>query len=137
MLLSAGAAGGAESGLLAGAFIDDDDSTHEPMIEAVAAAGITQGCAAGRYCPDDAITRAQMATFLDRALDLPDGPDAFDDDDGNIHEGAINAIAAAEVTLGCGTGTYCPDNPVSRAEMASFLARGAGAEHRFGRVRRR
>ena len=44
------------------------DSVHAPGIRAVAAAGITAGCTADRYCPGEAVTRAQMATFLDRAV---------------------------------------------------------------------
>lgn len=39
-------------------------------IEAIKAAGITTGCAPGLYCPEDKVTRAEMATFLNRALGL-------------------------------------------------------------------
>ncbi len=39
-------------------------------IEALAASGITQGCGGSNFCPDDNVTRAQMATFLARALGL-------------------------------------------------------------------
>ena len=54
----------------------DPASVHAPNIDALAAAGITRGCAASTpeapaFCPDDPVTRAQMATFLTRALDLP------------------------------------------------------------------
>ena len=51
----------------------DPDSTHAANIDAIAAAGITQSCATDplRYCPDRPVTRAQTATFLTRALDLP------------------------------------------------------------------
>ena len=50
----------------------DPDSVHAANIDAVGAAGITGGCATAplRYCPDDSVTRAQMATFLTRALGL-------------------------------------------------------------------
>lgn len=34
----------------------------------------------------------------------------------------IEAIAAAGITAGCGGGMYCPDQPVTRAQMAVFLA---------------
>ena len=106
------------------AFSDDEGSVHEGAINAVAKAGITLGCAAGRFCPEAVVTRAEMASFLARALGLGDpGTDAFTDDDGSLHEGAIDAIAGAGVTYGCGTGRYCPDQPVTRAEMASFLVR--------------
>ncbi len=49
-------------------FTDDEGSTHEAAINRIAAAGITAGCSATRYCPDGIVTRAQMATFLTRAL---------------------------------------------------------------------
>lgn len=54
--------------------------------------------------------------------ELPAGG-TFIDDDGNLHEGNIEAIAAEGITLGCGPELYCPANPVTRAEMAAFLLR--------------
>ncbi len=47
----------------------------------------------------------------------------FSDDDGNIHEANIEIIAAAGITQGCGGTRYCPTDPVTRDQMASFLAR--------------
>jgi len=43
---------------------------------AIHAAGITEGCGSDplRYCPDGSVTRAEMATFPVRALDLPTSP---------------------------------------------------------------
>ena len=90
---------------------------------------ITSGCATDppRYCPSNPVTRAQMASFLVRALDLPPSTtDRFGDDEGSIHENDINALAAAGVTGGCGPGRYCPNASVTRAEMASFLVRAFG-----------
>ena len=54
-------------------FDDDDGSTFEDDINRLAAAGITQGCnppANTQYCPGALVTRAQMASFLVRALGL-------------------------------------------------------------------
>ncbi len=48
----------------------DTAGTFAEDIERLRAAGITNGCAPDRYCPDRAVTRAEMATFLMRALDL-------------------------------------------------------------------
>lgn len=105
-------------------FTDDDESAHEPAINSVRQANLTVGCAHVRYCPSTNVSRAQMATFLDRALDLPDtGVDFFTDDNGSVHEGAINRIAAAGITTGCGSGRYCPGAKVSREQMAAFLRR--------------
>ena len=50
----------------------------------------------------------------------------FSDDDGSVHEGAIEAIAAAGITLGCGDGLYCPGREVTRAQFASLLDRPSG-----------
>jgi hypothetical protein len=38
----------------------------------------------------------------------------------------VEALAAAGITGGCGTGTYCPDAPVTRGQMAVFLATALG-----------
>jgi hypothetical protein len=110
-----------------GRFWDDDGSIHEPAIEAIASAGITNGCGLGRYCPAEAVTRAQMASFLVRALDLPPGASGgFADVVGHPHEADIDSLASAGIAKGCAAGRYCPDEPVSRAETASFLVRALG-----------
>ena len=50
-------------------FVDIGGNTHADNINALASAAITAGCATGplRYCPGKAVTRAQMASFLNRA----------------------------------------------------------------------
>ncbi len=62
------------------------------------------------------------------ALGLSSGG-TFTDDDGNIHESSIEAIAAAGITNGCNPPTsdkYCPSTSVSRGQMAAFLDRALG-----------
>jgi hypothetical protein len=54
------------------------------------------------------------------------GAGTFVDDDGNPHEAAIEAIAAAGITMGCNppvNDRYCPSQAVTRGEMAAFLVR--------------
>jgi hypothetical protein len=101
--------------------------------------GITSGCAEGKFCPKAVATRAQIASMFVRALGLTetgDG-DAFGDDNGSVHERDINRLAYAGITVGCGEGNYCPDEPMTRAQMASMFARafkltaGADIDH-FG-----
>jgi uncharacterized protein YkwD len=48
---------------------DVSTSTHAGAIGALQKAGITQGCTTTSYCPTDGVTRAQMATFLQRSFD--------------------------------------------------------------------
>jgi glucose/arabinose dehydrogenase len=105
-------------------FTDDNGITGESSINALAEAGITSGCAPNRFCPTRPVTRAQMAIFLTKELDLrPTGTDFFDDDDGKTGESSINALAAAGLTGGCGTRMYCPTSNVTREQMAAFLHR--------------
>ena len=107
----------------------EPDHTHSESIYAIANAGLTDGCQDGTtYCPDQLVTRAAMADFLTRALELDtEGVEAghFSDvPDGYPLERQIAAIAFREITLGCGDGSvYCPDQPVTRGQMATFLAR--------------
>jgi peptidoglycan LD-endopeptidase LytH len=112
-------------------------STHGPAIERLHALGVTRGCGAGRYCPDASVTRAQMASFLQRALDLPPGPTTAYRDVGSDspHAAAIGALREAGITRGCGDGRYCPDQHIPRDQMASLLQRAldlpAGRTDRF------
>ena len=105
-------------------------------IEALALAGVTIGCGVRIYCPESMVTRAQMAIFLLRAINgggfVPPAPlgTVFSDVPAHGFAAAfIEELAALGITSGCGGGQYCPNNPVTRAQMAVFLLRathGAG-----------
>jgi hypothetical protein len=99
---------------------------HDDIIS-IATAGITGGCGGSNYCPTSPVRRDQMAVFLLKSehgsaytppacagvfADVP-CPGPFTD--------WVEQLAAEEVTGGCGSGNYCPDSPVTRAQMAIFL----------------
>jgi hypothetical protein len=69
---------------------------------------------------------AVLASFLAvLTAALPPGG-TFTDDDGSVHEGGIEAIAAAGITVGCNppfNDEFCPDRDISRAEMATMISR--------------
>ena len=101
---------------------------HRGAIYAIAELGITSGCGDGtRFCPEDPVTREVMAVFVARARDLPPGvPDGrfTDVPRGHPHSAEIYAIAKEGIALGCADGTrFCPEDPVTRGSMATFLAR--------------
>jgi spore germination protein YaaH len=105
-------------------FTDDETSIHEDAINRLATAGITFGCAPSRFCPSGTVRRDEMASFLARALGLPEETtDHFTDDEGNQHESNINRLADAGVASGCTPTRYCPSGVVSREQMAAFLQR--------------
>jgi len=87
--------------------------------------GITSGCEIDRFCPERAVTRAEMAAFLTRALalDLVDDKEKFQDDNGHFLEPQIATLAANGITSGCEIDRFCPERAVTRAEMAAFLTR--------------
>ena len=102
-------------------------------IERLAELGVTRGCAADplRFCPDEPVTRGQMAALLARAFELADAPPAgFDDTGGHHFASEIDKLAAAGITRGCAADPlrYCPDEPVTRGQMATFIARALGLE---------
>jgi hypothetical protein len=105
-------------------FTDDNGLTFESSINRLAEAGLTSGCTPTTFCPTRAVTRAQMASFLDRAYDFPATPaDHFTDDDGLTFEGAINRLAEAGIATGCAPALFCPSNPVTRGQLMAFLYR--------------
>lgn len=111
-------------------FIDETGHVFEDDIHALAEAGVTRGCDPPdnfRFCPDDPVRRGEMAAFLRRAFGYPSSDqDRFVDDDESVFRGDIDALAAVGVTAGCNppdNDRFCPDATVTRAQMASFLAR--------------
>ena len=108
----------------------DESSPHTASIQTLHAAGITSGCSQQppRFCPNQPVTRAHMATFLTRALNLPapERPAGFSDiDESSPHTASIQTLHAAGITSGCSQQPlrFCPDQPVTRAQMATFLVR--------------
>jgi hypothetical protein len=98
-------------------YTDDDASEYEADINRLAEAGLTIGCGETAFCPNALATRAELASFVSRALSLPDASrDYFSDDDGSLHESDINRLAEAGITDGCGSGRYCPNDTVTREE---------------------
>jgi len=95
-------------------------------IEQLASEGITAGCAGGNYCPLSPVTRGQMAVFLLKAehgsAHTPPPCTGLFPDVPCTHQFAawIEELFAEGITAGCGTG-FCPDLPVTRAQMAVFL----------------
>jgi len=111
-------------------FADIAGNPHRDDINRMAILGITLGCAAGAeagYCPDDHVTRAQMAAFLLRAIGQPDprptGANPFSDVPGGVWYTEY-VLRLAEMGVDTGeSGEWRPDAPLTRLEMAQWLAR--------------
>ncbi len=110
-----------------------------PYVDVFATSGVTSGCALddpgtpineARYCPESNVTRAQMAIFLMRALGQLPGVcngavfrDVTRDTFGCEY---IEKFATFGITSGCGNGNFCPNDPVTRTQMAVFITKALG-----------
>ena len=110
-------------------FEDTAPSLHREAIDCAAWWGIVNGFSPTAFVPDGNITRGQVAAMIARAIRAADGvlptapADAFPDDDGSIFEADINALAEEGVILGQPDGNFNPDGNVTRAQLASLVAR--------------
>jgi hypothetical protein len=105
------------------------DSPHADAIARLNEAGIITGYVDARYEPQGRVSRAQMASILDRTYKfltgeaVPGGSDQFHDDDQSVHEDAINALAQADIMNGTAAGQFDPNRSVRRGPMATWAAR--------------
>ena len=110
-----------------------DDAWYLPYLQRLADLGVVQTSPGSAFRPADPLTRAEMAVLLTRAFEhiiaFAEPTGVFDDVPANAanaaNAGEIEATYAAGVTRGCSTQPlrYCPNDTVTRAQMASFLAR--------------
>ena len=115
-------------------FVDDDGFFYENAADKLGTAGVTLGCnppVNDKYCGEANVTRGVMAAFLVRAMGYKDngGGNLFIDDDGHLFENAIDKLGTAGVTKGCNPPTndkFCPNDHVTRGQMAAFLTRALG-----------
>lgn len=104
------------------------ESVHAEAIRELQLAGIVRGVDDERFAPGASIRRDQAASMLARALGLdPVDAGPFDDLAGNVHAGAVNALAAAGLAEGS-EGSFRPSEPITRAQVASLLGRGLGLD---------
>jgi hypothetical protein len=100
------------------------------FVETILHKGVTGGCGGTLYCPGDATTREQMAAFV---LVSKEGagynppacttPPFTDVPISSPFCKFIKELAARGVVGGCAPSTYCPTDPVTRAQMAIFTLR--------------
>jgi S-layer homology domain len=97
-------------------------------IETLFHSGVTVGCGPSLACPDDGVTRAEMAIFLLKAKLGPgyappagSGTVFADVPPGSFALSWIEELFASGTSAGCGPGIFCPNDTVTRAQMAVFL----------------
>lgn len=114
----------------------DAEDPHRQSVACAAWWQIAVGTGADAFSPRKAVTRAQMATFIARAIEQSSGvlPAAVESDAGWFemdpaapHARNVARLAAAGIVSGVSSERYKPNAPVTRAQMATFLARAYAA----------
>ncbi|MCY4492387.1 MAG: S-layer homology domain-containing protein, partial [Acidimicrobiaceae bacterium] len=91
--------------------------------------GVTTGTSSTTYSPKNTVTREQMASFLARLYEKLSGTPApvtetpfTDVDEASFASADIGRIFGLGITTGTSSTTYSPKDPVTREQMATFLA---------------
>lgn len=98
-------------------------------IAALANAGVINGYGDGRFGPNDSITRAQMASILVKAFELPPYPyssseNPFTDTQKLAsHQTTINILYKMGITSGTSPTSFSPNAPISRAQAAVLIVK--------------
>jgi MYXO-CTERM domain-containing protein len=94
-------------------------------VEALKQAGVTSGCGGGAFCPDRLATRYEAAAFVWRGMGLPAAPATGTFSDLTTTQASVvEALAHACVVSGCAADAFCPDEDVTRAQVAKLVAVG-------------
>jgi hypothetical protein len=106
-----------------------DDFWARTEIAYMAEKGIVAGKPDGRFDPSSPVTRGQFALMLYRALELPAGQARFKDVQPDTLLGkAVGAIVEKGIARGYPDGTYRPNQPITRGQMAVIIVRVLGLE---------
>jgi hypothetical protein len=111
------------------AFTDIAGHWAEQDIRSGAEQGWVSGYPNGAFLPDKAVTRAEFAVMLSRALQLPAAPNMPFADANTIPKWAAASIAAAAqagILSGYDDRSFRPDVNITRAEAAAMIVRAAG-----------
>lgn len=107
------------------------------QIQVVAAKGAIEGKAAGVFAPKDAVTRAEFAKMLIRALNLENSSATESFSDVNASDWFTPYVAAAVekgIIQGRSSDRFAPKDQISRAEMATMISRALKASGKLKEV---
>ena len=107
------------------------DAYYYEAVQWAVETGVTGGVGDDLFAPDAACTRAQIVTFLWRAAGSPEPQSKADFTDVPANAYYAKAVAWAlenGITKGTSAMTFSPDDPCTRAQAVTFLARALSAK---------
>ncbi len=110
----------------------DPDAWYHEATDYVIENGIMNGISENRFNPNGTTTRAMFVTILGRAAGVDTGAygqmERFRDvPAGKWYSAYVNWAAEHEIVNGRGSGIFSPEDPITRQEMVTILARYAQA----------
>ncbi|MEY8388073.1 glycosyl hydrolase family 18 protein [Oscillospiraceae bacterium 38-13] len=101
------------------------DAWYAGAVERVSAAGLMQGVGNGLFSPGGTVTRGQIAAILHRMAGSPAvyGSSFSDVASSAYYGGAVAWASRRGIVEGYSDGTFRPDLPVSRQQLAAILWR--------------
>lgn len=117
-----------EAAVPGGGFTDTANSVHGVSVDCLVWWGVTQGVSATSFAPEHELRRAQLASFLYRALKqtgqpIPAPQVSFSDVRGGSHREAIEVLATLQVVGGVDGDRFAPDVTVTRGPLAAMITR--------------
>ena len=107
------------------------DAYYYEAVQWAVETGVTGGVGDDLFAPDAACTRAQIVTFLWRAAGSPEPQSKADFTDVPANAYYAKAVAWAlenGITKGTSATTFSPDDPCTRAQAVTLLARALSAK---------
>ncbi len=105
----------------------NDRHSHYASIHKLADRQVIKGYKDGTFRPNQQVTRGQVASIIANVLDLNteniSDPGFLDVTSDNSHYRGIAALVEAGIIDGYGDGTFRPNAPLTRAQMAKILVK--------------
>jgi photosystem II stability/assembly factor-like uncharacterized protein len=114
-------------------YFSDVPATYQffPWIQKMQDLGIALPCAPNQFCPETPVTRGIMAVLIIRGRydvstpsNYPATPYFSDVPLTHPYFPWIQKMEQLGITSGCAPSSYCPNDPVTRGQMAVFIMRG-------------
>lgn len=106
-------------------------SPHRPAILRLAEQGVIRGCRENEFCPSQGLTRAQAATFVVQALQLPTvvstRPPFGDVPLSTPHASSIYTLVENGFMIGKADDRFGPSDRMTRAQLATLLFNASGS----------
>lgn len=102
-------------------------TSNDSFITITSGSGTGNGTASYSVAPNTgSAIRSGTITVNDKTFTVYQGINFLDVPTSDPFYTAIGQLAARGITSGCGSGNYCPNNPVTREQMSAFIVRSKG-----------